>query len=71
MKNQFITFVIGGIIGAALGCAGACFVEGRYQVTSDGLSGIKLDRWTGESWVMRYYEDKGSRDFFWETLELK
>ena len=43
----------------------------RYEIKSFGPSGvytIKLDKWTGKSWMMRYYEDKGNKDFFWKEL---
>jgi len=69
MKTRLATFLVGSTVGVIIGFGSALLAGGRYQVTSEGLGGIKLDRWTGKSWMMRYYENNGSKDFFWELVE--
>ena len=71
MKNQLVTFLVGAVIGAVLGFGGIYLVGERYKVTSEALGTIKVDRWTGRSWMMRYYDNNGSKDFFWKPLEQK
>ena len=46
----------------------------RYVIYSTGLQGvwaIKLDTWTGRSWMERYYPSPTNADvkvFYWEEL---
>lgn len=72
MKNAVLTFLIGSILGVALGFSANHLIGGRYKVTSTGPQGImtiRTDRWTGRSWMIRYYEDKGTRKYFWEEMQ--
>lgn len=48
----------------------------RYQVSSGGPNGIltvRVDTWTGKSWMMRYYKDKDSSSttWYWEEVQQR
>lgn len=69
-KSLFIGIAIGLVIGF-----GASFVfSNRYEVVvgTTGFSGIKLDKWTGKSWMIRFYEKEEKNNiYFWRELENK
>ena len=46
----------------------------RYRIEAHGPSGllvIRLDTWTGESWMQRYYEKDGSKIWYWEPMAVQ
>lgn len=68
------TFLAGFLIGLFIAAAGFYCVGQRYQLKSSGPSGlimIKLDIWTGRSWMGRYYEKNGGKVWYWEPLEQR
>jgi len=72
MKNKLRAFLLGAVLGTALGFASSYLLGQRYDVKSTGPEGImtiKTDRWTGKSWMLRYYEDNGARTYFWKRME--
>jgi hypothetical protein len=32
---------------------------------------IRLDTWTGDSWMQRYYDKDGNRIWYWEPMEAR
>ena len=66
LKNFFSGIAIGLAIAFIL----FYFLGNRYEVKSQfgGISQIKLDKWTGRSWMLRYYIEDGNNIFFWEKL---
>ena len=71
MKNKLAAFLLGAFLGTALGFVGNYLLGHRYDVKSFGPSGIrsiKIDRWTGRSWMIRYYVQNGTRTYFWESM---
>lgn len=74
MKDKLQLLLLGILVGAVLGFSAKYMIGQRYNVTSNGPEGImtiKTDRWTGRSWMMRYYEDKGVRTYFWEEMSSR
>jgi len=66
------SFAAGVLIGVLIGFGLTLAATSRYRVTSGGPSGVmtvKLDAWTGKSWMARYYERDGGKIWYWETLE--
>jgi len=51
MKRDKKSLIIGLIIGLIVSFFYCYFFAPRYEVKKDGLSMIKIDRWTGQSWV--------------------
>ena len=45
----------------------------RYRIVSSGPAGImtiRIDSWTGESWMGRYYDNKNAaRIWYWELMK--
>jgi hypothetical protein len=70
MKSHVTTFLLGIIIGAVLGLGGSYLIGQRYDIRNQDSLTIKADRWTGKTWLMRYYENSNdkSRTFFWDPL---
>lgn len=65
-------FFLGVVLGAILSFATSYFVGNRYKVTSSGPGGmitVKLDTWTGRSWMARYYVRDGDNIWYWEELK--
>jgi hypothetical protein len=72
MNIQWKTFGAGLLCGLLLAGAGFYVFGQRYRVVSSGPSGvmmIRLDSWTGKSWMGRYYDKDGSRIWYWERME--
>jgi hypothetical protein len=68
-KSFFSGIAIGLVIGFLL-----FYVFGnRYEVRSGGPQSIfmiKLDKWTGKSWMQRYYEDEQNKKiWYWEEIK--
>jgi len=60
------------LIGLFIGLALFYELGERYEIRmSSAVSAIKLDKWTGRTWMLRYYMDKGvgGNIFFWEELK--
>jgi len=71
VKKWTCTFLITLWSGIALGLAGSYLLLPRYAITHPpNMTAIKTDRWTGQTWLMRYYIDKesGSNVFYWDSL---
>lgn len=53
-----------------LGAVAVLAAVNRFTVTQDtGNGALKMDRWTGETWMQRYTEDpKGYRKFYWVPM---
>lgn len=72
MRNQILTLLITLLIGVGLGFAGSYLFVQRYTVTKylNDVSAIKTDRWTGKTWLMRYYKDEknGTTTFYWDPM---
>ena len=67
-------FIIGFLIGLFAATVAFYLIGQRYQVKSSGPAGlmmIKLDTWTGRSWMGRYYEKDGNKIWYWEPLEQR
>ncbi len=74
MKNKLPVFLLGIALGVTLGFVGNYLLGHRYDVKATGPQGImtiKTDRWTGRSWMIRYYENNGTRTYFWESMQNK
>ena len=74
MRNKLTAFLLGAVLGIALGFVGNYLLGHRYDVKSFGPSGIrtiKIDRWSGRSWMIcyRYGEQNGARTYFWERMQ--
>ena len=68
------SFVIGLMCGIIISFFAIYFVGNRYVVQSGGPNGImtfKVDKWTGKSWMARYYEKDGSKIWHWSVTEEK
>ncbi len=52
VRNSRINLVIGIIIGIAISTSYFSFFASRYEIRNEGLSTIKVDKWTGLSWRM-------------------
>jgi len=71
MKRDKKYLVIGLIIGVIISFFYSHFFAPRYEVKKDGLSMIKIDRWTGQSW--RFTDNNWKRisemDENWEQID--
>jgi hypothetical protein len=69
------TFAVGLLCGFILAFCVFRMVGQRYRMERGGPSGvmmIRLDTWTGESWMQRWYADKeGSKIWFWERMDAQ
>lgn len=72
------SFLMGVVTGLIVGFLLFSILGSRYEVNSSSPQGffmIKLDKWTGKSWMTRYYEEtKGDRSikiWYWEELKDK
>jgi len=68
------SFVIGIMCGVIISLALVYFMGSRYSVSSEGPQRImifKVDKWTGRSWMARYYEQGGSKVWYWEEMKEK
>lgn len=52
MKNEKKTLIIGLIVGIIVTLFYSHFFAPRYEIRKDGMSMIKLDKWTGQSWTL-------------------
>jgi len=67
-------FAVGLLCGLVLAFIVFQMVGERYRVVAHGPSGmiiIRLDTWTGQSWMWRYYDKDGSRIWYWEPMETR
>ena len=64
-------FLAGLIVGAIVAAFLLYQFGNRYHVSSGAVGiTVKVDTWTGRSWMMRYYEEKdtGSTTWYWEEI---
>jgi len=65
-------FSLGVICGVIIGFMLFHSVGQRYRIVTHGPSGIfvtRIDTWTGESWMQRYYDNNGARTWYWEPIQ--
>lgn len=66
------SFLVGIAFGAILTLIAVNFIGNRYKVSSSGPSGVmtvKLDTWTGKTWMARFYEHDGAKIWYWDELQ--
>ncbi len=66
------SFVIGVICGVTISFSFVYFMGNRYSISSGGPQGImtfKVDKWTGRSWMAKYYEQEGNTIWFWKEIK--
>ena len=71
MNNKLAGFLLGTILGIVLGFVGNYLLGHRYDVKSTGPGGVmtvKTDLWTGRSWMIRYYEQNGTKTYYWDRM---
>ena len=71
MKNQLIILVVGIVAGLALGIGGSYLIRDRYVIIpeQDHTLQTKMDRWTGTTWVMRWYKEGKNVSPYWEPVK--
>jgi hypothetical protein len=52
MKKEKKSLIIGLIVGLIVSLLFSHFLAPRYEIKKEGLSMIKLDKWTGQSWTL-------------------
>jgi hypothetical protein len=50
MKNTKLNFVLGVVLGAVLAFVYLNYFAPRYEINKVGLTLVKTDKWTGQSW---------------------
>jgi len=66
------SFLFGLVIGLVLSLGAFLAIGSRYRVTSGGPGGVmlvKLDTWTGRSWMAGYYKKDGATTWYWQALK--
>lgn len=66
------SFLIGALCGILISFLFVYFIGNRYTVSAGGPQGVmafKLDKWTGKSWMARYYEKDGGKVWYWEKMK--
>jgi hypothetical protein len=58
MKKEKKSLIIGLVVGLAVSLLFSHFLAPRYEIKKEGLSVIKLDKWTGQSWTLSNNEWK-------------
>jgi hypothetical protein len=70
-RSFFIGTVVGLILGVSLFYIFAC----RYELNRSGpenILTIKLDRWTGKTWMWRFYKDQNGQELpYWEEFKTQ
>jgi hypothetical protein len=71
MKKEKKTLIIGVTIGLLISLFYAHFFAPRYEIKKEGLSTMKLDKWTGQSWtlVSGNWKKMNSTDENWEEID--
>ena len=71
MKSEKKSLVLGVIIGLILAFFYFHYFAPRYEVNKTGLSTIKIDKWTGQSWrlVADSWTKMLDRDEDWEQID--
>jgi hypothetical protein len=71
MKKEKMTLIIGLVIGLAAAFFYFNFFASRYELKKEGLSVIKLDKWTGQSWslVNNSWKTMSVMDENWEDVD--
>ncbi len=64
MKSRIVIFVIGLVFGTLLGAFGGNFFGNRYVVRGTWPRAIRMDRWTGDTWIMK----PGVRGSVWQPV---
>ena len=68
------SFAFGLICGAVIAFILFHSMGQRYRIEAHGPYGlaiIRLDTWTGQSWLQRYYDKNGIKVWYWEPMELR
>jgi hypothetical protein len=71
MKKEKKTLVIGVIIGLLISLFYAHFFAPRYEIKKEGLSTMKLDKWTGLSWTLtnNTWKKMNNTEENWEEID--
>ncbi len=71
MKNGKKNLILGIIIGIALALLYFYYFAPRYEIKKTGLSMIKIDKWTGQSWrfVDNNWKKMIEMDENWEKID--
>ena len=71
MSGEKKYLIVGVIIGLVLAILYFQFFAPRYEVEKTGLSMIKLDKWTGQSWrfVDNNWKKMANMDENWERID--
>jgi len=70
------SFIAGLVVGVLLAALYVAVMGNRYRIVSAGPGGaivMRLDTWTGRSWISRYYNNNGYSDrdgttYFWQAM---
>ena len=71
MSSSAKGFIAGLLLGVVLALVGAHFLSSRFRLESSGPSGIisiRIDTWTGKTWMQRYTEENGVKTWFWDPI---
>jgi hypothetical protein len=71
MKRDKKSLIIGLVVGLAVSLLYFHFLAPRYEVKKEGLSMIKLDKWTGQSWtfVNNNWKKMNNTEENWEEID--
>jgi hypothetical protein len=71
MKKEKKTLLIGVVLGLFIALFYAHFFAPRYEIRKEGLSTMKLDKWTGQSWVFanNNWKKTNSTEENWEEVD--
>jgi hypothetical protein len=71
MKRDKKSLIIGLVVGLVVSLLYFHFLAPRYEIKKEGLSMIKLDKWTGKSWtfVNNNWKKMNSTEENWEEVD--
>ena len=71
MSTNVKAGVVGILVGIAVTATAAYFLSSRYKLTSGGPGGVitmRIDTWTGKTWIYRYTETNGQKTWYWAPM---
>jgi hypothetical protein len=71
MKNEKKALIIGLVVGIIVALFYSHFFAPRYDIRKDGLSMMKIDKWTGQSWTLvnNNWKKMADMDENWEEVD--
>jgi hypothetical protein len=71
MKKEKKSLIIGLMVGLIVSLLFSHFLAPRYETRKEGLSMIKLDKWTGKSWALadNNWKKIGNTEEDWEKID--